>query len=143
MPPWHHRPAPIDRFALRVLGWLPDPVTTTTEEQAHTELSARHIGAFEAVSSIEILSKLPNFRKKVCAQVIDLLCAWDKAAQKELQELEKQIPPESLNLQRRYASAIGSFASASALNDLVEAGILPRAFAERATTEVIQIVKNL
>jgi hypothetical protein len=138
--PWRRRPARIDWLALRVLGWLPDPVTTTPEERAYTELSARHIGAFQAISSIETLSKLPNFRDKVCQQVIDLFRAWDNAAQAELHRLEEQMPPEALHLQRRYASAIGSFASISALQELVEAGVLPQAVAERATAEVMRRV---
>jgi CPA1 family monovalent cation:H+ antiporter len=140
LPPWHCPPAPVDSFALGVLGWLPDPVAATPEERAYTELSARHIAALEAASSIETLSKLPNFRDDVCAQVIDLFCAWDNAAQAELQQLEEQMPPEVLRLQRRYASAIGSFTSASALQELVDAGVLPEAVAERATAEVIRSV---
>ncbi len=35
----------------------------------------------------------------------------------------RKCPPEALHLQRRYASAIGSLASASALHELVEAGL--------------------
>ncbi len=139
-PPWHNPPSPIDWFALRVLGWLPDPVSTTEEERAYTELSARHIAAFEATSSIETLSKLPNFRDDVCADVTTLFRAWDDAAQAELQRLEALMPPEALNLQRRYASAISSFASASALRELVEAGVLPEAVAERATAGVVRSV---
>ena len=138
--PWHRRPSPIDWFALRVLGWLPEPVSTTREERAYTELSARHIAAFEAAASIETLSKLPNFRDHVCDQVMELFRAWDKAAQSELQQLEEQMPPEALHLQRRYASAIGSFASVSALQELVEAGVLPEAVAERATAKVVRSV---
>lgn len=140
LPPWHCPPAPIDWFALGLLGWLPDPVAATPEERAYTELSARHIAAFEAASSIETLSKLPNFRDEVCAQAIALFRAWDSAAQAELHRLEEQMPPEALRLQRRYASAIGSFASASALQELVEAGVLPEAVAERATAKVIRSV---
>jgi CPA1 family monovalent cation:H+ antiporter len=140
LPPWHRKQARIDWFALKVLGWLPDPVSTTPEERAYTELSARHIAALQAISSIEMLAKLPNFRDEVCTQVIELLGAWDNAAQGELRRLEAQIPPEALRLQRRYASAIGSFASASALEELVQAGVLPEAVAERATTEVIRSV---
>ncbi len=139
-PPWHNPPSPIDWFALRVLGWLPDPVSTTEEERAYTELSARHIAAFEATLSIETLTKLPNFRDDVCADVTKLFRAWDDAAQAELQRLEALMPPEALNLQRRYASAISSFASASALRELVEAGVLPEAVAERATAGVVRSV---
>jgi CPA1 family monovalent cation:H+ antiporter len=140
LPAWRRKPARIDWFALRVLGWLPDPVTATPEERAYTELSARHIAALQATSSIEMLSKLPSFRAEVCAQVIELFSAWSNAAQAELRRLEAQMPPEALHLQRRYASAIGSFASASALEELVKAGVLPEAVAERATTEVIRSV---
>jgi len=140
LPPWHRRPAAVDGFALGVLGWLPDPVAATPEERAHTEVSARHIAAFEAASSIETLRKLPSFRDGVCAQAIALFRAWDDAAQAELGRLEQQMPPGALRLQRRYASAIGTFASASALQELVEAGVLPEAVAERATAEVIRSV---
>ena len=142
-PPWHSPPSRIDSFALRVLGWLPDPVAATPEERAYTELSARHIAAFEAASSIETLRKCPNFGDEVCAQAVALFRAWDRAAQTELRRLEEQMPPEALRLQRRYASAIGSFTSASALHELVEAGVLPEAVAERATADVIRSVLDV
>ena len=115
-------------------------MSTTAEERAYTELSARHIAAFEATSSIETLSKLPNFRGEECAGVTELFRAWDDAAQAELQRLEALMPPEALNLQRRYANAISSFASASALRELVEAGVLPEAVAESATAGVVRSV---
>lgn len=142
-PPWYRKPAHIDWLAIRVLGWLPDPLATTPEEGDYAELSAHHIAAFQAIASIDLLRSLPNFRDEVCTQVIDLLHAWGDAAQTELVRLEQQMSPEVRHIQRRYASAIGSFASASALHELVDAGVLPEAVAERATTEVIQSMLNV
>jgi CPA1 family monovalent cation:H+ antiporter len=141
--PWHRPTPPIDWLALGVLGWLPDPVTATAQERAYTELSARHIGAFEAAASIERLSRLPSFREEIGAQVIGLFRAWDEAAQAELERLEGRMPPEALRLQRRYASAIGAFTSASALQELVDAGVLPEAVADRATSDVIRSVLDV
>jgi CPA1 family monovalent cation:H+ antiporter len=141
--PWHRRPVQIDWLAMRVLGWLPDPVKTSPEERNYAELSAWHIAAYQAIASIDMLRSLPNFRDAVCNQVIDILRAWGNAAQAELEQLEQQMSPQVLHIQRRYASAIGSFASASALHKLVDAGVLPEAVAKRATTEVIQSVLDV
>jgi hypothetical protein len=142
-PPWRRRPARTDWLAIRVLGWLPDPETTTPEEREYAELSARHIAALQAIASIEHLRGLPNFRDATCARVIDVQRAWGDAAQAELERLEQKMPPEMLHVQRRYASAIGSFASASALQELVDAGVLPEAVAEQARREVVQSVLNV
>lgn len=142
-PPWHRQPARTDWLAIRVLGWLPDPETTTAEEREYAELSARHIAAHEATASIGHLRSLPNFRAAICRQVISLQRTWGDAAQAELERLEQRMPPEVLHIQRRYASAIGSFASASALHELVAAGVLPEAVAEQARKEVVQSVLNV
>ncbi len=129
-------PPRFDRWLQRLVGWLPQPVGEDPTEIAYAEASARRLAARRTGEALEHFARLPNIQASSVQGARETFAGWEQEAVASLQELDSEVGKGHRELVRRQAEALSRVASADALDELVEIGLLPEAVARRASQAV-------
>ncbi|MDP9457892.1 MAG: sodium:proton antiporter [Actinomycetota bacterium] len=131
-------PARLDRLARRLTGWLPEPAGEDPTGVAYAEASARRLAARRTGEALEEFGRMPGIEASVVETVKETFARWEQEAVASLEEFDREEDQGGRELRRRQADALSRVASADALHELVEVGLLPEEIARRAARAVPQ-----
>jgi len=126
------KPPRFDRWLEQLIGWLPEPVGEDPRELAYAEATARRLAARRTIEALELFERLPNIHAQSVAGARETFERWEQEAIATLAELDGQADRDNRELHHRQASALSRVAATDALDELAEAGVLPKIVARRA-----------
>ena len=128
-------PPRLARLVQRIVARLPEPAGEDPVELAYAEATARRLAAKRTAEALELFDRLPNVGAPTVDKARQLFMRWEHDAVAALDELDRTVGHRD-ELRRRQAEALSRIASAEALHQLSEVGLLPAATAERAVEDV-------
>ncbi|MPY77047.1 MAG: hypothetical protein GEV04_00855 [Actinophytocola sp.] len=128
--PWY------GRLHRRVLSLLPEPFGEDLTKVAYIEVSARRLAAHKAAAELERFTELPGVDAAHVAEAKGTFMHWEKSAGETLERLEGDVEVDRYMLHRRQSKALSRIATVEVLNGMVDAGVLSRAVAQRASERV-------
>ncbi len=121
----------VDRLAAELAARLPEPAGEDPADLAYAEAVARRMAAGGALEALRLFDDVDNVDGDAVT-----------AARQAFERLERQAARALAGVdareraQARVATALSRVAASDALDELAEAGLLPRALARRASEEV-------
>lgn len=128
--PWY------GRLHRRVLGALPEPLGEDLTEVAYIEVSARRLAAHKAAEELELFKTLPSIDAARVDEARRTFEHWEQSAAARLEQRGEDGGVDRLVLHRRQAKALSRIAAVDVLREMVAAGVLSPAIAERAGARV-------
>jgi CPA1 family monovalent cation:H+ antiporter len=134
--PWY------GRLHRRVLGMLPPPLGEDLTEVGYIEVSARRLAAHNAARELELFKSLPSVDAGRVDEAKRTFAHWEESASSVLERLEAEVEVDRHMLHRRQAKALSRIAVVEALREMVDAGVLSAAVAEKAGARVSDEVRQ-
>ncbi|MGH3714746.1 MAG: cation:proton antiporter [Micromonosporaceae bacterium] len=128
--PWY------GRWHRRVLGMLPKPLGEDLTEVAYIEVSARRLAAQKAAEELELFKSLPNVDAAHVDTAKRTFTHWAESATATLDRLGSRVEVDRHMLRRRQAKALSRIATVEVLGEMVAAGVLSAAIADKASDRV-------
>jgi len=128
----HRTSPPVERLWARVAARLPEPAGEDPGDLAYAEAMARRLAARRTSEALELFDAVPNVDAGPVRDARAAFAALEQRAEATLGELDGGRETGGRDAQGRVADALARVAAVDALEELVDAGVLPRAVAQRA-----------
>jgi CPA1 family monovalent cation:H+ antiporter len=125
-----------DRLVEHLTTWLPQPPGQDPTELAYAEASARRLAARRAIEELELFERLPNISASSVDGARERFTRWEREDITAIDELDRGADYDVSEIHRHQAQALSRVAAADALRELAQAGLLPEAIVNRASSAV-------
>lgn len=109
---------------------------------AYRDLSARHLGAHNAMAALDLFARLPGCEDAVVERARSHFAGWHEEARRNLESLTTEAPEFAARARESYAGDLGRAASERELGQLRRLGLVSTMAVDHATGAIARALRE-